>query len=103
MKAFYTQEVQTRIVYEGLRIPSMRIAFDPDKTGPVFAQVMNMMEVNRKSFVPYDNVLSPEVKKTFLSVIEQMINGEMSAEQALKQVQASSIQYWNLIQSSSVQ
>ncbi|MNO89396.1 hypothetical protein D3C76_808770 [compost metagenome] len=103
MKAFYTQEVQTRIVYEGLRIPSMRIAFDPEKTGPVFAQVMNMMEVNRKSFVPYDNVLSPEVKKTFLSVIEQMINGEMSAEQALKQVQASSIQYWNLIQSSSVQ
>ncbi|MDH6368302.1 raffinose/stachyose/melibiose transport system substrate-binding protein [Paenibacillus sp. PastF-3] len=103
MKAFYTQEVQTRIVYEGLRIPSIRIAFDPEKTGPVFAQVMEMMEVNRKSFVPYDNVLSPEVKKMFLSVIEKMINEEMSADHALKLVQASSMEYWNLIQNSSVQ
>lgn len=103
MKAFYTQEVQTRIVYEGLRIPSMRIPFDPEKTGPVFAQVMEMMESNSKSFVPYDNVLSPEVKKTFLSVIAKMINREITADQALNKVQASSIEYWKLIQSSTVQ
>lgn len=32
MKAFYTKEIQTQIVYEGLRIPSMRITIDPDKT-----------------------------------------------------------------------
>ena len=103
MKGFYTRETQTRIVYEGRRIPSMRIAFDPDKTGPVFAQVMDMMEKSHQSFVPYDNLLSPEVKKTFLSVIEEMIDGGMQAEQALQQLQSASKQYWNLIRSSTVQ
>jgi raffinose/stachyose/melibiose transport system substrate-binding protein len=103
MKGFYTKEIQTRIVYEGLRIPSMRIAFDPDKTGPVFAQVMELMEETHQSFVPYDNLLSPEVKKTFLSVIEEMIGGGMQADQALQQLQDASKQYWNLIRSSDVQ
>ncbi len=103
MKAFYTKEIQTRIVYEGLRIPSMRITFDPEKTGPVFAQVMTVMEQNHQSFVPYDNLLSPEVKKTFLSVIEDMIDGGLSADDALGQLQSSSEQYWNLIQSSTLQ
>lgn len=73
------------------------------KTGPVFAQVMDMMEENEQSFVPYDNLLSPEVKKTFLSVIEEMIDGGLQAEQALQQLQDASKQYWNLIRSSSGQ
>lgn len=103
MKAFYTKEIQTRIVYEGLRIPSMRIDFDPEKTGPVFAQVMEIMAKDRQSFVPYDNLLSPEVKKTFLSVIEEMIDGGLSAGDALQQLQSASEQYWNLIRSSAVQ
>ncbi|WP_249902226.1 extracellular solute-binding protein [Paenibacillus sp. PK3_47] len=103
MKAFYTKEIQTRIVYEGLRIPSMRIAFDPEKTGPVFAQVMEIMDKNKQSFVPYDNLLSPEVKKTFLTVIENMIDGGINGDEALKELQTSSQQYWNLIQSSAVQ
>ena len=100
MKAFYTKEVQTRIVYEGLRIPSMRIAFDPKKTGPVFAQVMRLMEESHQSFVPYDNVLSPEVKKTFLSVIEEMIDGTDNSDKALQKLQSASEQYWKLIQNS---
>lgn len=103
LKGFYTKEIQTRIVYEGLRIPSMRIIFDPKKTGPVFAQVMGIMEDNQMSFVPYDNLMSPEVKKTFLSVIEEMIDGGLQADQALKQLQSASKQYWNLIQSSTIQ
>ncbi|KGE16783.1 ABC transporter substrate-binding protein [Paenibacillus wynnii] len=102
MKAFYTKDVQTRIVYEGLRIPSMQISFDPEKTGPVFAQVMRLMEESRLSFVPYDNVLSPEVKKTFLSVIEEMIDGSKDSDHALRQLQSASEQYWKLIQSSNV-
>lgn len=103
MKGFYTQEIQSRIVYEGLRIPSMRITIDPNKTGPVFAQVMEMMENNQQSFVPYDNLLSPEVKKTFLSIIEEMIDGGLQGDAALKQLQASSEQYWKLIRSSAIQ
>lgn len=103
MKALYTQETQKRIVYEGLRIPSMRITFDPNKTGPVFAQVMELMENNQQSFVPYDNLLSPEVKKTFLSVIEEMIDGGLQGDEALKELQAASRQYWKLIRSSAIQ
>ncbi|WNS45674.1 extracellular solute-binding protein [Paenibacillus sp. MMS20-IR301] len=103
LKGFYTKEIQTRIVYEGLRIPSMRISFDPQQTGPVFAQVMDLMEENHESFVPYDNLLSPEVKKTFLSVIEEMIDGGLAGDQALEQLQSASKQYWNLIRSSAGQ
>ncbi|GJM84034.1 hypothetical protein HMSSN139_65300 [Paenibacillus sp. HMSSN-139] len=31
LKAFYTDEVQRRIVYEALRIPSMKITYDSEK------------------------------------------------------------------------
>lgn len=100
MQAFYTKEVQTRIVYEGLRIPSLSIAFDPRRTGPVFAQVLQMMEEGPASFVPYDNVLSPEVKKTLLGVLEKMIALETEPVAALNDLQAASLRYWSLIRSS---
>lgn len=103
LQALYTTEVQTRIVYEGLRIPSMRISFDPARTGPVFAQVLRMMEEGRESFVPYDNLLSPEVKKSFLDAISQVLNAESDAAAALDQIQAASKQYWELIGSSGSQ
>lgn len=100
MQAFYTEEVQTRIVYEALRIPSMRIKFDPSKTGPIFTQVITVMEQSKDSFVPYDNLLSPEVKKSFLRVIEEMIDKKMGAKEALDQLDVASLQYWNLRRSS---
>ncbi|WP_239004602.1 ABC transporter substrate-binding protein [Paenibacillus tepidiphilus] len=103
MKAFYTKEVQTRIVYEGLRIPSMRLDFDSAKTGPVFAQVVELMEDYNHSFVPYDNLLSPEVKKAFLGVVEELIERSTSPDQALADLQEASQQYWNLIRSTEVQ
>ncbi|MBA9088606.1 raffinose/stachyose/melibiose transport system substrate-binding protein [Fontibacillus solani] len=94
MQAFYTEEVQSRIVYEGLRIPSMKISFDYEKTGPVFAQVVKLMEQSDDSFVAYDNVLSPEVTKTFLKVIEEMLSGTIAPDDALNQIQDTSQQYW---------
>ncbi|WP_438349074.1 ABC transporter substrate-binding protein [Paenibacillus sp. FA6] len=96
MQAFYTEEVQTRIVYEGLRIPSMWIKFDSEKTGPIFTQMIAVMEESQTSFVPYDNVLSPEVKRSFLRVIEEIIDGKIKAKEALDQLDASSVQYWSL-------
>ncbi|MNJ66251.1 hypothetical protein D3C77_623110 [compost metagenome] len=68
--------------------------FDSHKTGPIFMQVMNVMEQSDETFVPYDNVLSPEVKKTFLKVIEGMIEGSITAQQALTELQSSSVEYW---------
>ncbi|WP_310550006.1 ABC transporter substrate-binding protein [Paenibacillus glufosinatiresistens] len=100
MKAFYTEEVQNRIVYEGRRIPSMEVAFDPDQTGPVFAQVARMLADSPDSFVPYDNMLSPEVKKAFLNGLGGMLDGTENARQALEETEQASVRYWQLIRSS---
>ncbi|MGF7049384.1 raffinose/stachyose/melibiose transport system substrate-binding protein [Paenibacillus sp. DS2015] len=102
MEALYTKEVQTRIVYEALRIPSMLIQFDSEQTGPVFTQIIELMEKSTQSFVPYDNILSPEVKKSFLKVIEEMLNQQITSKQALEQLQSASVQYWDLRRSSTV-
>lgn len=100
LKMVYTTEVQSRLVYEAMRIPSMKVEFDPDRTGPVFAQVIELMESTPDSFVPYDNILSPEVKKTFLKVVEDLLGGRLTAESALEQIQQTSLQYWELRRSS---
>ena len=99
MEAFYTEEVQERIVYEGLRIPSRWINFDSEKTGPIFTEMIKVMEESQTSFVPYDNILSPEVKRSFLRVVEEIIDGKINAKEALEQLDASYMQYWRLRQS----
>ncbi|WP_055109809.1 ABC transporter substrate-binding protein [Paenibacillus ihumii] len=100
LEGFYTKEVQSRIVYEGLRLPSIKLSFDPEKTGPVFAQVITLMEQSTQSFVPYDNILSPEVKRSFLRGVKEMIGGQMDAGGALEDLQRSSTFYWNQRRSS---
>ncbi|WP_019640166.1 ABC transporter substrate-binding protein [Paenibacillus fonticola] len=100
LEYFYTEEVQSRIVYEGLRLPSIKISFDPERTGPVFAQVITLMEKSTQSFVPYDNVLSPEVKRSFLKGLKEMIGGQLDAGEALEELQLSSELYWDLRSSS---
>ncbi|GJM84033.1 hypothetical protein HMSSN139_65290 [Paenibacillus sp. HMSSN-139] len=61
---------------------------------------MDMMERSSQSFVPYDNVLPPEVNKTFLKVLEEMIGKRATPEEALEQIQQTSEQYWQLRRSS---
>ncbi|MGN7360728.1 ABC transporter substrate-binding protein [Paenibacillus sp. SAF-054] len=102
MKAFYSKEVQNRIVYEGLRIPSMRVDFDAEKTGPIFTQVTGLMEQTKTTFVPYDNILSPEVKRSFLAVVEEMINRQITAGDALNRMDDALRKYWSLRRSSTV-
>ncbi|WP_136608952.1 MULTISPECIES: ABC transporter substrate-binding protein [Paenibacillus] len=102
MQVFYSKDVQKQIVYEGLRIPSMRIHFDAEKTGPIFTQVTGLMEQNPQTFVPYDNILSPEVKRSFLAVVEEMINRQITAKDALDRMDDALKQYWNLRRSSTV-
>jgi len=94
MQAFYTEEIQERVVYEGLRIPSMKITFDSERTGPVFDQVVKLMRQSDEIFLAYDNALSPEVNKTFLKVVEQILAGQIPPNDALEQIQATSEQYW---------
>jgi len=96
MKAIYTAEVQSRIVYEGQRLPSMTIPIDPSLAGPVFVQVVNLMEQVEETFIAYDNVLSPEVNKTFLSVVDRVLKLEITGEEALRELDAASNAYWKL-------
>lgn len=99
LKAMYTQEVQSRIVYEGQRLPSMAIPIDQSRTGPVFVQVYQLMEQAEKTFIAYDNVLSPEVNKTFLSVVDRILNLQMSSDEALRELDEASKAYWRLRES----
>lgn len=96
LAAMYTEEVQARIVYEGQRLPSMVIPIDPSQTGPVFVQVHQLMEQGTETFIAYDNVLSPEVTKSFLSVVDRLINLQISPEEALRELDAASTAYWKL-------
>lgn len=100
LKAVYTEEAQARLVYEAARIPSMTIDYDPVKTGPVFNQVAKFMQESESSFVAYDNVLSPEVKKSFLSVLDKLLSNAISGEEALMQLDKASEAYWKLRRSS---
>jgi len=100
MKAFYSEDVQKRIVYEGLRIPSMRIDFDAQKTGPVFTQVTGLMEQEAQTFAPYDNILSPEVKWSFLAAVEETISRRIAPDEALRRMDDSLRRYWSLRSSS---
>lgn len=96
LEAIYTEEVQARIVYEGQRLPSMEIPIDPTRTGPIFAQVYEMMGNTKHTFVAYDNVLSPEVKKTFLSVVNDLLEARTTTPEALRQLDEASAAYWKL-------
>ncbi|MFS0726941.1 ABC transporter substrate-binding protein [Paenibacillus sp. 1P07SE] len=96
MRRLYTEDVQQRIVYEGLRLPSMPITFDPSRTGPVFAQLHMLMESKPQTFIAYDNVLSPEVRRTFLAVNDQLLNLAIRPEEALQQMDDASEAYWQL-------
>lgn len=96
LHAFYTEEVQRRIVYEGQRIPSMDITFDAEKTGPVFEQVLGLIEQSDHIFLPYDNAMSPEVSQTFIKVIGELISGTVLPADGLDEIQTTSEQYWQL-------
>ena len=74
----------------------MEIPIDPTRTGPIFAQVYEMMGNTKHTFVAYDNVLSPEVKKTFLSVVNDLLEARTTTPEALRQLDEASAAYWKL-------
>ncbi|MCR2806414.1 ABC transporter substrate-binding protein [Paenibacillus soyae] len=96
LRTLYTEKVQQRIVYEGLRLPAMPVPFDPSRTGPVFAQVVQLMEDGGDTFIAYDNVLSPEVRKSFWSINDRLLNLELSPDEALAELDHASEWYWQL-------
>jgi len=97
MKAVYTPEVQRRMVYEGLRLPSMNIMIEKQRTGPIFASLMELMLRTPHMFIPYDNKLPPAVQETFFNVTQDLLERRTSASQALNQLQTAIEQYREVI------
>lgn len=96
LQDIYTPEVQQRIVYEGLRLPSMEVDIDPNRTGPVLQQVAQLLSETGSSFIPYDNALPPAVQEAFFQAAAQLIDGETTASGALQEMDARLEQYRKL-------
>ena len=92
----YRPEVQLRLVYEAMRIPSMDISFDERDIDPVFAQVTELLERTEETFIPYDNILPPEVKQQFLRSVREIIALEKQEGEELFDMQEVSERYWQL-------
>ncbi|TYP79017.1 ABC transporter substrate-binding protein [Paenibacillus methanolicus] len=101
LRSIYTADIQSRLVYEGNRIPAMRIPVDSERTGPIFAQVMELVERDGLDFLAYDNVLAPEVNSAFLQIVAELLEGTAAPEEALRRLDAASGAYWRMIQGTS--
>lgn len=87
LEKIYTEETQQRLLHEAYRLPSMEIEYDEQLTGPIFTQVIelidNVQADDQYMFVPYDNMLSPDVNEVFLDVSTKLILGEIATEEAI--------------------
>src|SRR5690606_8018335 len=87
LEKIYTEETQQRLLHEALRLPSMDITYDELLTGPIFTQVIELIDKvqadNQLMFVPYDNMLSPDINEVFLQVSAKLLLGELTAEEAI--------------------
>lgn len=87
LEKIYQEETQQRLLYEAFRLPSMEISYDEKLTGPIFKQVIELIdqvqEEQQSMFVPYDNMLSPDVNEVFLDISSKLILGEISADHAI--------------------
>lgn len=95
----YKQDVQQRIMIEAYRIPVMADEMNAELTGPIFSQVIQLTEASSLKFVPYDNMLAPEVKQTFLHVIAGIMNQTITPEESLQQLEQAANNYWALVRS----
>lgn len=96
LEAMYNREVQERFMYEASRIPAMSVDVDTVRMGPVFSQVIKLTEESRDKFVPYDNMLPPEIKQTFLQVIAAMLEQTITPQESLDELQRTADSYRKL-------
>jgi raffinose/stachyose/melibiose transport system substrate-binding protein len=96
LQAIYSPEIQRRIVYESYRLPSMKIAVDYARTGPVYKQIADLLQASATTFVPYDNTLPPALQETFFQAAEQLIARKITAKEALTRMEGQLKQYYEL-------
>lgn len=88
LASVYSEETQLRLLYEAMRIPSMNVAYDENRIGAIYAQVVDLTERVEHMFVPYDNMLPPEVNQVFLQAAALLITGQMTPEEAIRELNA---------------
>jgi raffinose/stachyose/melibiose transport system substrate-binding protein len=88
LSTVYSEETQLRLLYEAMRIPSMNVAYDERRIGAIYAQVVELTEQVDHMFVPYDNMLPPEVSRVFLQVTSLLITGQMTPDEAIRELNA---------------
>lgn len=98
LQYIYSPEIQERLMYEAYRIPAMSIEVDEVRVGPILSQVIQLAAQNKAMFVPYDNMLPPELKKEFLRVISDLFDGISSPEESLLDLEQKAVDYWRMRQ-----
>mgnify|MGYP001265024405 FL=1 len=88
LEILYSEEAQLRLLYEAMRIPSMNVTYDENRIGAIYAQVVDLTEQVDHMFVPYDNMLPPEVNQVFLQAASLLITGQMTPEEAIRELNA---------------
>ncbi|MGI2297013.1 ABC transporter substrate-binding protein [Paenibacillus sp. GXUN7292] len=98
LEDIFAPEVQERMVYEAMRFPySANVQVDYERTGPIFAELAELIRSTPHPFIAYDNLLPPSVSSTFFDVTQSLIEQEMDTGEVLKKMQESIIQYRELI------
>lgn len=88
LEILYSEEAQLRLLYEAMRIPSMNVTYDENRIDAIYAQVVDLTEQVDHMFVPYDNMLPPEVNQVFLETASLLITGQMTPEEAIRELNA---------------
>lgn len=92
----YRPDVQRRLMNEAYRIPAMSGLADMQTAGPVFSQVIRLTEQTEAKFVPYDNMLPPEVKQKFLHIVADIVDRRLQPDEGLRNLEQTAQNYWRL-------
>ncbi|WP_078552459.1 extracellular solute-binding protein [Bacillus alkalicellulosilyticus] len=87
LETMLSEEVQQRIVYEAKRVPALKLTVDPLEAGVVFSKVLNTINEASETYMAYDNIIQPSVRQAYFNNIQSMLNGNITAEDALKNMQ----------------
>ncbi|AWB47039.1 ABC transporter substrate-binding protein [Paenibacillus sp. CAA11] len=94
----YKPEVRAKITEEAYRIPVMSGEVQKVEKDSVFNQVIALTEASKTKFVPYDNMLPPEIKQVFLHSIAGIVDQQVTPEESLERLEQSLNNYRKLIQ-----
>lgn len=95
----YKPQIRRQLTEEAYRIPVMSGEVKREEADTVFDRVIALTEASKTKFVPYDNMLPPEIKQTFLHTISGIVDQTVTPEQSLERLEQASLNYRKLLES----